>query len=78
MLRLRPGDLDRVHEENRRNTQAALDGVLLLWLHKMYNVEKYGPPTWEMLVEAISKDSSGNNLSTTWVNKDNQTMHSYC
>ena len=59
-LRLRPGDLDRVHEENQQSTQTALCGVLLLWLCKMYDVEKYGPPTWEMLVEAVIKDSSGN------------------
>ena len=60
-LRLRPGDLDRLREENRQSTQDALRGVLLLWLRKSYNVDDYGPPTWEMLVEAVSKESGGNN-----------------
>ena len=35
--------------------------MLLLWLHQMYDTKKHGPPTWEMLVEAVSKDIGGNN-----------------
>jgi hypothetical protein len=61
-LRLRPGDLDKLREENQQNTQAALRGVLLLWLRRVYiNAGNYGPPTWEMLVEAVSEESGGNN-----------------
>ena len=60
-LRLHPGDLDRIRQENCQNTQQALNEVLLLWLRQSYDVKKHGPPTWEMLVEAVSKDTGGNN-----------------
>ena len=35
--------------------------VLLLWLLQKYKVEKFGPPTWRMLVEAVDKKTGGNN-----------------
>ena len=60
-LRLSPSDLDRIRQENYQNTQQALNEVLLLWLRQVYAAEKHGPPTWEMLVKAVSKDTGGNN-----------------
>lgn len=60
-LRLRPHDLDRVRQENHQSIQDALRDVLLLWLRKAYDVDKYGPPTWEKLMEAVGKESGGNN-----------------
>ena len=39
----------------------ALEDVLLLWLNREYDVEKHGPPTWKMLVEAVNKKGGGDN-----------------
>jgi hypothetical protein len=39
----------------------ALKDVLLLWLNQEYKVERFGPPTWRMLVEAVDKKTGGNN-----------------
>ena len=38
----------------------AIIEVLLLWLRQDYNVQRYGPPTWRRLVEAVDR---GNNFA---------------
>ena len=64
-LRLRSDDLEDICKkypnESDRDAKRALNDVLLLWLKKKYNVERFGPPTWRMLVEAINKKTGGNN-----------------
>ena len=64
-LRLKSVDLDRVHEAHCSNgdTERALQGVLLLWLNKRYNVGRFGPPTWQMLVKAVYMKTGGNDQS---------------
>ena len=37
--------------------------VLTLWLKQVYDVEKYGCPTWRKLVEAVDHPAGGNNHS---------------
>ena len=32
-----------------------------MWLRQSYNIEKYGPPTWRKLVEAVGSPTGGNN-----------------
>ena len=60
-LRLRDADLKDIRQtypvESEQDT--ALNDVLLLWLRQKYNVERFGPPTWRMLVEAVDKKSCG-------------------
>ena len=62
-LRLQSADLKAIHEAypNETDAEQALEEVLLLWLHQKYNVERFGPPTWRMLVEAVDRKSGGNN-----------------
>ena len=61
-LRLQTHDLKAVREAYPDESMAdqALKDVLLLWLNKKYRVDKYGPPTWRMLVEAVDKKTGGN------------------
>ena len=59
-LRLRNDDL-KVIRARESDAQEALKDVLLLWLRKKYNVDRFGPPTWRMLVKAVDKKSCGNN-----------------
>ena len=35
------------------DAELALNDVLLLWLQKGYNVDRFGPPTWRMIVKAV-------------------------
>ena len=64
-LRLRNDDLQAIRKEypneSGHDAEQALNDVLLLWLKKEYNEERFGPPTWRMLVEAVNKKSGGNN-----------------
>ena len=61
-LRLRDYDLEAICQgyPNTCDNKIALKDVLLVWLRQRYNVEKFGPPTWRMLVEAVDKETGGN------------------
>ena len=60
-LRLKISDL-RAIRKGESDFELALEDVLLLWLQQKYvDVERFGPPTWRMLVEAVDKKTGGNN-----------------
>ena len=56
-LRLKTNDLRRIRQEypNDSDANLALSEVLVLWLQRKYNVGRFGPPTWRMLVEAVHR-----------------------
>ena len=65
-LRLQTVDLGAICKAypNESDAELALEDVLLLWLHQKYDVEKFSPPTWRMLVEAVEamdNKAGGNN-----------------
>ena len=62
-LRLSNDDLKAIHEaySDESMSDQALKDVLLLWLNQKYKVERFGLPTWRMLVEAVDKKTGGNN-----------------
>lgn len=63
-LRLKIAELDHVRDKSssiHNDDEKALQDVLLLWLNRKFNVGKFGPPTWRMLVEAVDKKTGGNN-----------------
>ena len=62
-LRLSSRDLKAIREAYPDKSMAdqALKDVLLLWLNQKYEVERFGLPTWRMLVEAVDKKTGGNN-----------------
>ena len=59
-LNLKIADLRKIRDEHPSDSDG-LEDVLLLWLNQKYDKKKHGPPTWRMLVEAVSKKSGGNN-----------------
>ena len=38
-----------------------MDEVIMEWLKKNYDVNKYKPPTWKALVDAVEHPAGGNN-----------------
>ena len=62
-LRLEIRDLTAIREAypSASDSERALEDVLLLWLDQKYDAEKYGRPTWRMLVTAVDKETGGNN-----------------
>ena len=60
-LRLTISELDSIESSFQRNPRRALTKVVTAWLQKHYNVDKSGPPTWQMLVKAVDSHAGGNN-----------------
>ena len=53
--------MDAVQKAFRQDIPQAFTEVLKVFLNHRYNVEKYGPPTWRKLVEAVDSPAGGNN-----------------
>ncbi len=50
--------------KNRSTTDTiAMYEVVEEWLMENYNTEKFGPPTWKMLVKVVANPNGGNNNS---------------
>ena len=62
-LRLRMAAIRSIQEvyPGESDAEQALSDTLELWLQQKYNVERFGPPTWRMLVEAVDRKGGGNN-----------------
>ena len=60
-LGLPVGELQAIRRAYAQDIDQALTETMLVWLMWRYNVEKYGPPTWRRLVEAISSRAGGCN-----------------
>lgn len=37
--------------------------IITNWLQYNYNVERFGPPTWQALVDAVKAPNGGNNAA---------------
>ena len=60
-LRLKPAELDSISTKNRDDPTEYLRDMLLAWLQQRYDVKRFGPPSWRMLCQVISKRVGGNN-----------------
>ena len=63
-LRLFPEELESIRTKylDESDAEKALNDVILLWLHhQKYNVDRFGPPTWRKLVEAVNHPLGGRN-----------------
>ena len=54
-------ELEAIRTKYNHDIFQAFYEVLLVWLRHTYNVEKYGLPTWQKLVEAVDSPAGGNN-----------------
>ena len=57
-LRLTPNSLNTIGA--KENVTDCLLEVLTQWLKKTYNVERFGEPSWKLLVKAVSDPAGGN------------------
>jgi len=60
-LRLKPNILDGISICNNGDPTAYLNSVITEWLKRNYNVEKFGKPTWQWLVEVVGDPAGGAN-----------------
>ena len=72
-LRLRPSTLARIKAEQKDDVRSCLSEMVTEWLNQSYNTQRFGLPSWKMLVEAVAHRNGGNNqaLATTIANKYN-------
>ena len=60
-LGLLPSDKEAIAAAHPGNPHDCLQMVVVKWLQKSYNFQRYGIPTWRMLVEAVDDPAGGNN-----------------
>ena len=62
-LGLRLSILDGISAENSGDPAACLESVVAEWLGRRYNVERFGEPTWQRLVEVVGDPLGGGNTA---------------
>ena len=60
-LGLLPSDMSAIEAAHPGNPHDRLRAVVVKWLQKCYDYQRFGPPTWRMLVEAVGDPAGGNN-----------------
>ena len=60
-LRLRQPILYRIEKERQNDMRSCLSEMVTEWLNQSYNTERFGLPSWKMLVEAVAHRNGGNN-----------------
>ena len=62
-LQLNPEFLQTIETRYSSDPHACLTWILMEWLMRKYNVEKFGEPTWQQLVEAVGHPAGGANMA---------------
>ena len=60
-LGLLPSDQSTIEVAHPGKPHDCLQAVFVKWLQKGYDYQRYGPPTWRMLVDAVGDPVGGNN-----------------
>ena len=78
VLGLLPSDRKTIDAAHPGNPYNCLQEVVVKWLQKSYNYQKFGSPTWRMLVEAVGDPAGGNNVTLAeTIAKKHPGMHVY-
>ena len=63
----------RTIDSSHRQCDDCISDVLQIWLRRSHNEEKFGPPTWKKLAEAVGAKAGGNNMALALeIAKDHQ------
>ena len=60
-LRIDPGRLETIQENNSGKAKECLSEMLTCWLNRNYNVERFGEPTWRAVVKVVAHPAAGDN-----------------
>ena len=61
-LGLSSGDLETINSKYHGDPNACITSTLTEWLKENYNFERFGEPTWQRLVKAVSDPAGGANI----------------
>ena len=62
-LRLKSDFLQNIEVRYSNHPRTCLTWMLMEWLMRNYNVERFGEPTWRQLVEAVGHPAGGANMT---------------
>ena len=62
-LGIHSGRLDAIQESNFGNPKKCLLEMLICWLRRNYNVERFGKPTWQAVVKVVARPAAGDNCA---------------
>ena len=62
-LRLKPDFLQSIDTRYSSDPRACLTWMVMEWLMRNYDVEQFGEPTWQRLVEAVGHPAGGANMA---------------
>ena len=62
---LSPSQVRTIQAQHPGNIEGCLDESLYVWLRRAHNEEKFGPPTWKKLVEAVAARAGGQNRAVS-------------
>ena len=62
---LNPSQVRTIQAQHPGNIEGCLDESLYVWLRRAHNEEKFGPPTWKKLVEAVAARAGGQNRAVS-------------
>ena len=62
-LRLKPNVLEKIDRQHSGDPTNCLSSMVTEWLKRNYKVDKFGEPTWQVLVEAVGHPAGGANTA---------------
>ena len=62
-LRIDSGRLDTIQESNSGKPKECLSEMLICWVKRNYNVERFGEPTWRAVVKVVAHPAAGDNCA---------------
>ena len=62
-LRLKPDVLQNIDVRYNSDPPACLPWMVMEWLMRNYDFQKFGEPTWQQLVEAVGHPAGGANTA---------------
>ena len=60
-LRIESGRLNTIHNSYPGKPKECLSQMLTCWLNRIYNVERFGEPTWQAVVKVVALPAAGDN-----------------
>ena len=72
-LGLRSNKLNEIEKAHPNNLTSCLLDVIMTWLERNYNVQKFGEPTWRKVVKVVNNPAFGANPGLARAIVDNHT-----
>lgn len=60
-LGLKPDNLNMIESRRCNDPSACLNDTVDDWLKQNYDVQRFGPPTWQKVVEVVGDEAAGRN-----------------